>query len=576
MSHPLLQDQSCVRVEEIENNGREQESPLRKNSLSAAREADVSSFHDGCAKFEKELSLGPTDSNAPDDIYISLHGGAVGASWRYKLPVMLCILFLTFGDTYSSSTLPPLKVYIMKNTYNDGIPTNAARFGTIASSSHLINAILPIVSGVIIDYYGVSFTSLICTALMLVGDIVRAVGAQRGSFAIILGGEIISGVGSTSINTCQSKLYSHWFRGTPEGGPGLIGFISGLDISMNRIFGLIAAQTAIPLFDATGEWYWAFWLGAIFSALAFVLNIIYVILERHLPKEMHLPSGRRQNPVRGNLWCRIKTHIVHIGKSIVMLPASFWLLAILQILQAGAVTSYTSNLADVVRVTRNTTPARAGWTSGIDYIMPIVLTPVFGGIFDYTGRRPLYISYTAALYVLVFALLAYTKVHELVPIILGSLAFCSNALPFIASIPLLVPSQALIGTAFGVWKAFNSAGSTIMTISTGAIQDLHRDNNERQYDEVFYFLIALKAVDVIIGLTYGFLDRRYFGRVMSMTEKQRVMVEAEETEKDRLQGLRGPKRSMMIIGCSIVSALIIVAYVLYIYYSVVNKSAKPG
>jgi hypothetical protein len=37
-------------------------------------------------------------------------------------------------------------------------------------------------------------------------------------------------------------------------------------------------------------------------------------------------------------------------------------------------------------------------------------------------------------------------------VILSSLALSTNALPFLASIPLLVPDQAHIGTAFGIWK----------------------------------------------------------------------------------------------------------------------------
>lgn len=507
-------------------------------------------------------SKAPSDEERIPEAPSSQSPGAVGASWRYKFPVMLCILLLSFGGTYSTATLPPLKVFIMK--YTDA---NAARYGTISSSSHLINAILPIVSGVVIDYYGVSYTSLVCTALMFIGDIVRAIGAQRSSFAIILGGEIISGVGSTSINTCQSKLYAHWFRGTAAGGPGIIGFITGLDISMNRIFSLMAAQTAVPLFHATGTWYWSFWLGAIFSAFALVLNIVYLFLEKRLPAEMRLPTPHRI-VTHTSLKRRFTAHVYHLSTSILLLPASFWLLAILQILQSGVVSSYTSNLADFVRVTRNTSPAKAGWTSGIDYVIPIVLTPVFGLVFDYTGHRPLYIAYTAALYILVFALLGFTHVNELAPIILGSFAFCSNAIPFIASIPLLVPSQAIIGTAFGVWKAFNSAGSTIMNVATGAIQDLSRDRGSRQYDNVFFLLIALKGIDVIFGFLYGFLDKRYFGCVMTMTEKQRVRAEAVESPNDRTQGLRGPRRFWTILGGSIAVAIIATAYVLYIYYSV--------
>ena len=134
-----------------------------------------------------------------------------------------------------------------------------------------------------------------------------------------------------------------------------------------------------------------------------------------------------------------------------------------------------------------------------------------------SGHRPLYIAYTATLYSLVLALLGFTHVNE------------PKVIPFIASIPLLVPSQAIIGTTYGVWKAFNSAGSTIMNVATGAIQDLWRDRGSRQYDNVFFLLIALNGIDVIFGSLYGMLDKRYFRCVMAMTEKQRVRAEAVES-----------------------------------------------
>lgn len=153
---------------------------------------------------------------------------------------------------------------------------------------------------------------------------------------------------------------------------------------------------------------------------------------------------------------RFSAHGHHLSTSILLLPASFWLLVILQILGSGVVSSYTSSLADFVRVTRNISPAKAGRTRGIDYII-FMLTPVFGLVFHYTGHRSLYITCTTALYILVFTLLGFTHVNELAPIILGSVASCSNAIRLIALVPLLVSSQAIIGTAFGLWEAFNSA-----------------------------------------------------------------------------------------------------------------------
>lgn len=501
---------------------------------------------------------------------------AVGAPWRYKVPVLLCILFVTLGATYTTDILPPLKSCIMQNTSSNGVQTNRARYGVITASSTLVNTILPLIAGIVIDYYGVSLVVIFCTVVVFVGAVLTAVGTERGSFGIILGGQIIAGIGSNSINTCQNKIYAHWFRGTAAGGPGLIGFVAGIDIAMNRIFALMASQSAVPLYHASGKWYMAFWVSVIFSGFSVLLSIIYVILEARLPREMQLPAGRHINPVKGTAARRLGAHMLRVLSAIVNLPASFWVLVLLQTLQSGVVASYKSNLADVVRVTRNTSMFRAGWTSGMDYIIPIVLTPAFGLLFDYTGRRSYYVSYTAAVYIVAFALLAFTRVHELAPILLGSLAYTTNSIPFMASLPLLVPSQRLIGTAYGVWRTFNAAGETIMDVASGAIQDISWNRGSHLYDNMFYVLIAIKGADFFFGFTYHILDRRYFGSAMTMSEKQRVKVEAIETDADRTQGMRVPRRFWTILGCTVAIAMIITAYVLYIYYSVVNTSAKPG
>ena len=56
-------------------------------------------------------------------------------------------------------------------------------------------------------------------------------------------------------------------------------------------------------------------------------------------------------------------------------------------------------------------------------------------------------------------------------LITSSVALSMNALPFLVSIPLLVPDQKLFGTAFGLWYAFQQAGQVITDVSAGAIQD---------------------------------------------------------------------------------------------------------
>ncbi|KAJ9092414.1 hypothetical protein QFC20_007369 [Naganishia adeliensis] len=497
--------------------------------------------------------------------------GAVVLPWRVKVPALVLVIFFTLGSNYTQSSLSPLKSTIRKQV--PGV-TNA-KYGVIASSDQLINGILPIFSGIVIDYYGPSFGSLFSSSFILLGAVVRAIGGQRASFPIILGGQILFGIGSTTIETAQSKLYTHWYRGTAKGGRGWIGFVYGLDIAMGRVFNLSGNLSAIPITQSTGKWYWAFWVGAILCAVTLGINIAYVFIERSLPKEARIVTGLqvarrahrqavepREKPVDGfeegvgrPLTPFSKDHFKFVAISIKAIPAAFWFIAISQLLQAGVVGAYSSNLSETIEITRGTTKLTAGYTSSIGQIIPIVMTPIVGLCFDLFGRRMWFVSATAALWVIVFSLLAYTSVHPLVPVILGSVALSSNAIPFIASIPLLVPSQACIGTAFGLWKAFDSAGSTIVDIAVGAIQD-RAPPGKSQYDNMFYFMIALKAVDVLYGFGYHIIDKRYFGSVLRLSEADRVKKEAHGTNVDRRQGLRPARRSWTILGLVVAVSLI--------------------
>lgn len=128
----------------------------------------------------------------------------------------------------------------------------------------------------------------------------------------------------------------------------------------------------------------------------------------------------------------------------------------IELFQNAAVSVYSSNLADVQTVTRGTSTLAAGYNSSIQGVIPILLTPLVGAFFDRFGWRMAFVSGTAALYIVVFVLIAFTKVHPLAPIMISSFALTSNALTFIAAIPVLVGDDRYLGTAFGIWKAFVS------------------------------------------------------------------------------------------------------------------------
>ncbi|GAA5883023.1 hypothetical protein JCM16303_006796 [Sporobolomyces ruberrimus] len=502
---------------------------------------------------EKEIGAAATGSYA---------SGIPQHPWRIKGPAIFLTLFLTLGSNFASSSIGPLKSTIKKE-----LSINNAQYADIAVADSLINTILPIITGIAVDYFGPLSTAIYASTVILLGTILSAIGASTSSYPLVLVGHIVLGFGSTTIETVQSKIYSFY-------SVGMMGFIYGLDIAIGRVYNLIGKLTAVPIMEGTGDWAWTFGVAAIFCAFTWILTISFFLYERTFPSIHRVPTGRQvaqQKALAAGLakpsfWSSWKSDRKFFVASLLSIPACFWILDISQLFQAGAVLTYTSNLADTIKVTRNATNAAAGYTSAVGQVIPIVLTPCLGIFFDRFGRRMHWVTATAALWVLVFALLAYTNVHPLVPSILGSLALATNVLPWIASIPLLVPNQANLGTAFGIYKALNNCGSVVMNVASGSIQD-QSGNGRTQYRYVFAFIIVIKGLDVLYGLGYNWFDKRYLNGILYANEKERVARE-EEDQVLREEGLRRPIRAVTFVSLGVVGAMIVIAWVLYLYYSV--------
>jgi hypothetical protein len=82
---------------------------------------------------------------------------------------------------------------------------------------------------------------------------------------------------------------------------------------------------------------------------------------------------------------------------------------------------------------------------------------------------------------------------------------------------------------------------------------------------VFYFLIALKSFDVLLGVFYNILDARKFGGVLRMPEKERI----RRTEDGSLQGdnsLLKPYRQLTLVGLALLFSLVVTAWTIYFVY----------
>ncbi|KAK7415550.1 hypothetical protein QQX98_005796 [Neonectria punicea] len=334
--------------------------------------------------------------------------------------------------------------------------------------------------------------------------------------------------------------------------------------------------------NASSFWGWALWIPAMVCSVNLLQNIFYVWWARSRPEWTQMPTGQRvakakiqQQASQVHAQAESEESVVSRSRAprwiaalpdwrvLARVPRFFWLVVCTQILQAGVVGAFNGLNADIIIETRGSTEEIAGYTSAVQQVIPVVCAPLVGAFFDVFGHRMIFVSVTSALWILVYCLIGFSHTHALGGMIIASVASTMNALPFLASIPLMAPSQIELGLIFGIWKVFNDSGSVIVDMIAGRLQDITPGGT---YERVIAFFVAVKGIEFCLGLFYGVLDRRYLGGILSISEKKRIVLEQEGKLKDPIG--RKPAKAFTVVGLTLISCLVVIAWVLFIRYTI--------
>ena len=310
-------------------------------------------------------------------------------------------------------------------------------------------------------------------------------------------------------------------------------------------------------------------------------------------RQLSMATKQQQNlPTQNGEVVTIKTSAsgrwyIAFKRVVFNVPRFFWLLVCTQILQAGVVGGFNGLSADIIKETRGSTDQLAGYTSAVQQVIPVVCAPMIGAYFDFFGHRMVFVSLTSAIWILVYSLIGYSQTNALGSMVIASVGSTMNALPFIASIPLIVPDQLQLGLVFGIWKAFNNSGSVVVDMIAGRLQDITPGGT---YERVIAFFIAVKGLEFCLGLFYGVLDRRcvdfftfgttmnlrfanelwlllrYLASILTFSEKKRMELERENKIGNPIG--RQPGKTFTAVGIALLCSLVIIAWVLFIKYSI--------
>ena len=138
----------------------------------------------------------------------------------------------------------------------------------------------------------------------------------------------------------------------------------------------------------------------------------------------------------------------------------------------------------------------------IPYIISACLSPVLGGFVDKFGMRAVIATLAPAALVVVHALLGYSTVSPVGPLVGQGLAYSGFAAVLWPSIPLVVEPK-YIGLGYGFVTAVQNIGLACFPL---IIASIYMDSNEHYIPNVELFFVCLAVCGVLVGLYLNYYD----------------------------------------------------------------------
>ena len=355
---------------------------------------------------------------------------------------MLCGYWLT-------DVMAPLKPMLEKE-----LLWNSAEYGFFTSAYGWFNVFLLmlILGGIILDKMGVRFTGIMATSVMVIGTAIKfwAISTHSLDGHTILGmksqvvvaglGFATFGVGVETAGITVSKIIVKWFKGKE------MALAMGLEMATARIGTTLAMVTSVPIARALHGVSKPILVCLIMLCIGMISFIVYTFMDKKLDKSVAAEADR-SNSVESEESFSIKD-IWFIIKN-----KGWWYIALLCVLFYSAVFPFLKYATDLMVNKFQVDPELAGIIPGMLPFGTMILTPLFGNLYDRKGKGASIMILGAVLLIFVHAMysipfLRATPIAIVLIIILG-IGFSLVPSAMWPSVPKIIPEKQL-GTAYAL------------------------------------------------------------------------------------------------------------------------------
>ena len=415
---------------------------------------------------------------------------------------------------FLNDIMSPLETLLEMPIEEGGLGWTSADYGFFSGSGGLINVFLLMLffSGLILDKMGVRFTGVLACFLMLVG-----VGIKYYAVTAVLAGETfnlnvliwnvrlpmsaaiaslgfaIFGVGYEMCGITVSKAMVRWFTGHE------LALAMGIQLAMARLGTAAALSVSAPVarhFSLSAP----LALGLICLLIGLVSFLVFCVLDIRLDKDEKVVQSTILNTQSEE---DDKFHIRDIG--LILRSPGFWLITLFVVLFYSAVSPFLKFATRLMIEKYAVAPDIAGFFTSIVPFGTILMTPLFGSVYDKYGRGVTLIIIGTGMLTLVhfgFSLPIHSSAFAIIMMVVLSIGFSLTPAALWPIVPKIIPMKCL-GTAYSLIFFIQNFGRAIIPMFVGKANE-----TDPTYTTGMQIFACTGLAAVLVAVAMLYLDRK--------------------------------------------------------------------
>ena len=430
---------------------------------------------------------------------------SAAARWAALAIVSVTMMFAYFFTDVMSPLEPLLTA--AKEDGGLGLGWTSDEYGFFSGSYGFFNVFLGLlfIGGIILDKFGIRFTGLMSTILMFGGALIKWWAVSNTFTGELFGyqmqviwaclGFALYGVGAEIAGITVSKVIVKWFTGHE------LALAMGAQVALARFGTAAALSFALPFAKNMGAVSASIGLGAAMLCIGMLSFIVYNIMDK---KEDAAVAASATEPEEGFKFSDLKLLFCNKG---------FWYITLLCLMFYAGVFPFLKFATKLMVIKYGVAEDIAGTIPSMLPYGTIVLTPLFGYVYDKVGKGATLMIIGSVLLTVVHAVFALPEVNAvavaIVMMVLLGIAFGLVPSAMWPSVPKIIPMQ-LLGTAYAMIFYIQNIGLSMVPIWIGKINQANTDEATGliDYTQTMTTFAGFGVVAIVIAVLLLIEDKK--------------------------------------------------------------------